>query len=83
MYTGDVADDVCVVVHVDVYAGCVVWCMHAGGMVWLVWMCACMACCKEQSNLLDSLSTSFSSFYTSTSHVLLQINNYNATYKEI
>ena len=44
MYTGDVADDVCVVVRVDVCAGCVVWYMHAGGVVW---MCACMACCKE------------------------------------
>ena len=39
VYTGDVADDVCVVVRVDVCAGCVVWCMYAGGVVWLVWMC--------------------------------------------
>ena len=46
-------------------------------------VCVCMAYCKEQSNLLDSLSTSFSSFHTSISHVILQINNYNATYKEI
>ena len=30
VYTGDVADDVCVQF---------VWCMHAGGVVWLVWMC--------------------------------------------